>query len=414
MILSRQQVRLLLPLGTAVTLSLTGDSTLYAVLANQTEVVGISLGVVGLLLGVNRLIRIPGNPLAGVLNDRFGRRRLFLLGLLLGILSTLAYGLVRGFWPFFAARLLWGVAWALINVGGYNMVLDCSTPVDRGRMIGFYQVSYMLGLSISPILGGALTDALGFRSAVRICAAISSVGLVLAFATLPETRPPTSRSQGDRDRPQWSWKQAASVLRQIDRRIVLVAYVYLMIFFVSNGVLMSTIGLYLRQRWGTTISVAGTAIGVASLAGGMLGLRAAMGIVAGPLAGALSDRLGTRWPVVRLAILLGTGGFLALTLLSRLWVVPAGVALVSLSAGALIAVLAALVGDLTVGNHRRGLTVGALAAAGDLGSATGPLLAYALVVALDLRWVYLVCAVALVSCLVAVAGQGAGGRQPGG
>jgi DHA1 family multidrug resistance protein-like MFS transporter len=192
-ILSRQQVRLLLPLGTAVGLSLTGDSTLYAVLPNQIQEVGISLGVVGVLLGVNRLIRIPGNPLAGALCDRVGRRRPLLLGLFLGILSTLGYGLVRGFWPLLAARLLWGTAWALINVSGVNMVLDWSLPADRGRMAGFYQVAYMLGLSISPILGGALNDAVGFRPAVQICAGISSIGLGVALAAVPETRPPKRR-----------------------------------------------------------------------------------------------------------------------------------------------------------------------------------------------------------------------------
>jgi MFS family permease len=403
---NRQQIRLLLPLGTAVALSLAGDSTLYAVLANQTELLGISLAGVGALLGVNRLIRIPGNPLAGVLHDRWGRRRLFLLGLLLGIVSTFGYSLVRGFWPLFAARLLWGTAWALINVGGYTMVLDRSTPADRGRMTGFYQVSYMLGLAISPILGGALTDVLGFRPAVRICAAISGIGLVVALAALPETRPPAGGSQsgGISAVPRWSLPELVGVLRRVDRRILLAGYIYLVTFFVSNGVLMSTISLYLGQRWGESISLNGVAIGVSSLAGLLLALRALLGIVAGPAAGILSDRLGDRWPVARGGILLGVSGFLILSLLPSIWAVPGGVVLVSLSAGSLIAVLAALVGDLAA-NDRPGITMGGLATAGDIGSATGPLLAYALATILDLRQIYLLCAVALASGLLATVGM---------
>ena len=403
---NRQQIRLLLPLGTAVALSLAGDSTLYAVLANQTELLGISLASVGALLGVNRLIRIPGNPLAGVLHDRWGRRRLFLLGLLLGIVSTFGYSLVRGFWPLFAARLLWGTAWALINVGGYTMVLDRSTPADRGRMTGFYQVSHMLGLAISPILGGALTDVLGFRPAVRICAAISGIGLVVALAALPETRPPAGGSQsgGISAVPRWSLPELVGVLRRVDRRILLAGYIYLVTFFVSNGVLMSTISLYLGQRWGESISLNGVAIGVSSLAGVLLALRALLGIVAGPAAGILSDRLGDRWPVARGGILLGVSGFLILSLLPSIWAVPGGVVLVSLSAGSLIAVLAALVGDLAA-NDRPGITMGGLATAGDIGSATGPLLAYALATILDLRQIYLLCAVALASGLLATVGM---------
>ncbi len=409
-LLTRRQVRLLLPLGTALGLSLTGDSTLYAVLPNQTAMVGISLGAVGVMLGANRLIRIPGNLLAGMLNDRLGRRRLFLAGLCLGILSTLSYSLVRGFWPLLAARLLWGIAWALINVGGYTMVLDWSTDDDRGRLTGFYQVSYMVGLAISPILGGTLTDALGFQPAMRICAAVSAVGLGVAYAALPEIPPPAAESLGRRP----SLGALAGMLRRIDRRILRVGYIYLVVLFVGNGVLMSTISLYLGQRWGTSVSLGGVVIGVSSLAGVMLALRAPMGILGGPVAGILSDRLGNRWPVARVAILVGVVGFVALALVEGVWAAPAGVALVSMSAGALVAVLTAVVGDQAAG-RRSGTAMGAVATAGDIGSAAGPLFAYALAPVLDLGWVYLFCALALVSCLLAtVGGRGARSqRRPG-
>jgi MFS family permease len=403
---------LLLPLGAAIALSLTGDSTLYAVLPNQIEVVGISLAAVGVMLGVNRLIRIPGNLLAGALNDRLRRRRLFLAGLVLGVLSTVSYSLAHGFWPLLAGRLLWGMAWSLINVGGYTMVLDWSTDDDRGRMTGFHQVSYMLGLSISPIMGGALTDALGFRPALRICALVSSVGLAVALVALPETRPASAngRRPGGAGSAQPSLARLVGEVRGVDRRVLLVGYIYLVIFFVSNGVLMSTVSLFLAQRWGTSISLGAAVIGVSSLAGVMLALRASLGILSGPVAGVLSDRLGNRWPVARGAILVGALGFVLLTLPAGIWIVPVGVCLVALSAGALIAVLAALVGDLTAGN-RSGLTMGLMATAGDIGSATGPLLAYALAVTVSLRWVYLFCALVLASALVATVGQGRRGER---
>jgi MFS family permease len=411
-------------------LSLTGDSTMYAVLAHQTEVVGISLAAVGVLLGINRLIRIPGNLLAGALNDQMKRRRLFLLGLLLGILSTLSYGLVRGFWPLLASRMLWGTAWALINVTGYTMIIDWSTPADRGRMAGFYQMAFMLGLAISPMLGGVLTDALGFRSAVRICAVVSSIGFVLALVALPETRPdavgPKRGFWGGLQRHRLT--ELVGVWRQADRRILLAAYIYLVTLFVNSGVLMSTISLYLGQRWGTSIVVNGLVIGVASLAGVMLAARALLGMLAGPLAGVLSDRAAhrrddqavhqhndraehqtqgrvpNRWPVVRGGILLGVLGFVILFLPLDVWAAPVGIALVSLSAGALVTGLVALVGDSA--GQRPGATMGGLATAGDMGSAMGPLVAYALAVTLDLRWVYLLCALALASGMIATVGQG--------
>jgi MFS family permease len=210
-------------------LSITGDLTLYAVLPNQFDVVGVSLAAVGVLLAANRLIRIPGNVLAGALNDRLHRRPLFLLGLFLGILSTLSYGMVRGLWPLLAGRLLWGLAWSLINVGGYTMILDRSTPDDRGRMTGFYQMAFMLGLALSPVVGGTLTDAVGFHSAVRICAAISAAGLLLAVVALPETRPPDAHSRpgtGVASPRQWL-RGMYRMARQADRRMLVAAMIYL-------------------------------------------------------------------------------------------------------------------------------------------------------------------------------------------
>jgi MFS family permease len=420
-----EQVRLLLPLGTAIGLSLAGDSTLYAVLANQTEVVGISLASVGILLGANRLIRIAGNPLAGVLNDRFGRRPLFLSGLALGVLSTAAYGWAYGFWPMLATRLLWGISWSLINVGGYTMVIDRSAPQDRGRMTGLFQVSYLLGLSISPLVGGGLTDVLGFRAAVRICAGLQAAGLLVALAALPETasHPRKVRSNGFSrafcgrrvsygrrgkaaeaattngelagSRGAEMVRRWTAALRRPDPALLAVAAIYLVIFFVSNGVLMSSISLYLGQRWGGLVRLGRIEVGVASLAGIALSLRAALGILAAPVAGVTSDRLRSRWPVVYAAITLAGAGFVVLILPVPVWAVLAAVGMVSAGAGALIAVLAALAGDRVVGD-RPGVTMGAMATAGDIGSAAGPLVAYALAARMDLRWAYLLCLVALV------------------
>ncbi len=247
---------------------------------------------------------------------------------------------------------------------------------------------------------------LGFQPALYVCAIVSGAGLVVALVALPETRVRAAERHGT----PWAGGQRlrlatlVGVWRQVDRQILLAGYVYLVTLFVSGGVLVSTIGLYLGERWGTGATLGGRAIGVASLAGMMLALRAVLGMLAGPPAGFLSDRLHHRWPVVQGAIMLGAGGFLVLSLSAAVWAMPIGVAMVSLAAGALITVLTALVGDRAKGN-RQGVTMGGLATAGDIGAATGPLMAYALVVWLDLRWVYLFCAAVLASALIATVGH---------
>lgn len=180
-----------------------------------------------------------------------------------------------------------------------------------------------------------------------------------------------------------------------------VSYIYLMTFFAGNGVVMSTISLYLKQNFGDEIPIRNVAVGVATLGGMLLGMRSLVGMVAGPIAGYLSDRWADRWPIVRGGVILGAVGFGVLIVGRGVWTVPLGVVFIALSTGALLTTLVALTGDLAA-SDRQGRAIGGLTTAGDLGSAAGPLLAFALLALVDLRWVYLLCGLGFVSSLLAV------------
>ena len=241
----------LLPLGFAASFSLFGDLTLYAVLASQRERVALSLGAVGIMLGVNRLIRVPGNLLIGVLLDRWGRRSIFVGGMLLGVLSTAAYGLVSGFWPFLFSRLLWGIGWTCINVGGMAMVMDISTPENRGRLSGSYNLWLWAGFAIGPLVGGILVDLMGFRAAMLICAALTALGFGVALFALPETARFAALQQ-KKD----SWRErfgslSGPQLKKLfldNRYLVVVSLLLLITQFTGEGIALSTLSFLLQQR----------------------------------------------------------------------------------------------------------------------------------------------------------------------
>lgn len=393
---ARQQLALshmLTPLGLAVCLSLFGDLALYASLVTQIEEVGLSLGAVGIMLGINRLIRIPGNPLAGMLIDRLGRRRLFLLGMLLGTLSTAGYGLVRGFWPFLTSRLVWGIAWTLINVSGMAMVLDTSTPANRGRLTGLYNTWMLSGLALGPLVGGFLVDLIGFRPAMLTCAGITSVGLMVVVVALPETTTATQEENVQRERrlalnrrrhPGEVWHSKAKTWFRTKQDLVTASSLYLITQFAGEGVVLSTVSLLLQKHTGEI------ALGVASAGGLLLALRSLLAGAVGPLAGGWSDGRFGRWSVIRGSLVIGILGFGLLSLATSLGLIILGVALGAVSAGAALATLTAYVGDRTTPG-KQGTTMGIYATAGDLGSTTGPFLAFALLSVIDLHWVYLFC-----------------------
>ena len=387
----------LLPLGFAVALSLLGDLSLFATLTTQLGALNLSLAQAGVLLSVHRLVRIPGNPLAGAWMDQAGRRPLFLLGLLLAVASTASYGLVSGFWPLLLGRVGWGLAWTLINVGGLNMVLDLSTPATRGRLAGLYNAWVWVGYALAPLLGGFLVDTVTFRPAMLILAGVTVLGLAAAGLALPETLSLEKRAAnggGMLARLVLLWQTGRELLAHqpaLRRGMVLFA----MVQFAGDGIVLSSLALLVTRQIGATTSIGSAVIGAASLSGGLLTLRSVLAGLTGPLAGLLSDRRFSRPAVIAGGLALGALSFGVLALGGALPALVVGVVLGAVAGGALATNLPAYLGDVAPA-EQRGAALGVYATFGDAGSMLGPFLALALVPLVGLAPVYLFAALVFV------------------
>jgi MFS family permease len=141
---------------------------------------------------------------------------------------------------------------------------------------------------------------------------------------------------------------------------------------------------------GQQVQIAGRSLGVATLTGLGLGLSTLISMTSAPIVGHLSDRTGSRWKVAAGGLIPGVAGFSLLALgspLTALFAVP----LTAIAGGSNQGLATALIGDLgNVGRQSRQL--GVLFTVGDLASAIGPPLAYALIPWLGVKNVYLVSA----------------------
>lgn len=371
--------RVILPLGLGTALSLLGDSTLYTVLPDPeiAAQIGVSLGAVGVILGANRLVRLAFNPLAGSLYDRFSRRWLLIASMAVGTVSTAMYSLSSGVILVLAGRVLWGAAWAGIWVGAHAMILDVADESNRGRLNGLYQVWFFIGIACTALAGGALTDLLGLRSTLWLATGLTGLITLFWIAALPETRPPTSPDD-DHDlasRGSYPWREALPA-----------AVPYFAVRLATAGVLASTTILWLGRYFEQGISIGRWAIPLATFTGMFVAIRTLMSLAGAPLAGAVSDRLRRRWGVISLALASGAAGLASMNL--ELFPLAALGALVVALAGPGIQALApAIIGDrLPARNRSRGL--GFVFSLGDLGSAVGPPLAFALIPAWGLQGVY--------------------------
>ncbi|MGZ8176642.1 MFS transporter [Williamsia sp. SKLECPSW1] len=126
--------------------------------------------------------------LGGSLGDRFGRRRVFIVGIVLFAFASLACGLAPGIEVLVAARAVQGVGGALLTPGSLAMIQSSLRPADRARAIGLWSGLGGVASAVGPFVGGALADGPGWRWVFLVNIPVAVACIVVAVRHVPETR----------------------------------------------------------------------------------------------------------------------------------------------------------------------------------------------------------------------------------
>ncbi|MCW2591511.1 MAG: arabinose efflux permease family protein [Mycobacterium sp.] len=130
---------------------------------------------------------------AGSLGDRFGRRRVLRTGLLAFVVASLACALAPSLGVLLAARAAQGVGAALMLPQGLAIAAAVfPDAAGRARATAAWAVAAASSAALGPIVGGVLTDSLGWRYIFWLNAPIGVVALAMSFRYLPESRNPTA------------------------------------------------------------------------------------------------------------------------------------------------------------------------------------------------------------------------------
>lgn len=125
----------------------------------------------------------------GRLADIYGRKKIFLAGLIIfAVSSFLCVFSVTGS-VFIAFRVIQGIGGAMIFSSGTAMLVSAYPPGERGRILGINIAAVYLGLTCGPFIGGLLTDHWGWKTIFIFNASLAGAAILPTISIAPEKRP---------------------------------------------------------------------------------------------------------------------------------------------------------------------------------------------------------------------------------
>lgn len=352
---------------------LIGDSMLYVALPTHWQEAGLaSLWEVGAILSVNRLARLPLNPLVGWLYGKISARTGILFSVLLAVLTTAAYAFAQGFFAWLLIRCLWGLAWTFLRLGAYFTILDVSTDANRGRCMGRYNGLYRLGSLAGMLAGGLLADVWGLQRTALLFGALTLCAVPFVFRSFDVSPQPLTKKE-----PQQSaiGKPGAPVWK--NRGILWALTSGMFVAMIYQGMFTATLSYLVEVHNGATVSWGGIMIGAATLSGFLQALRWGWEPWLAPWLGKKTDGKSGRYPILLLSLLIGGLLFalLPLDMPPLLWF--AALLGIQLTATSLTTITDTIASDVAVATSKIAvMTLYSLLI--DIGAAAGPFLAYAM------------------------------------
>ncbi|MFJ9746977.1 DHA2 family efflux MFS transporter permease subunit [Streptomyces chartreusis] len=129
---------------------------------------------------------------AGLLGDRFGRRRMLITGLGVFLAGSLIGALAGDVNAVIAARAVMGVGAALVTPLSLSVLPTLFGPEERTKAVGITSAASALGLPLGPIIGGWLLNHFWWGSVFLINVPMAAIGIAACLFLLPETKDPAS------------------------------------------------------------------------------------------------------------------------------------------------------------------------------------------------------------------------------
>jgi len=332
------------------------------VLALFAESLGASPERIGLIVSVSTLTGVFLKLPSGALSDIYGRRMLLRIGVIAFGVPPFFYPLISDLNVLTLLRLFHGLATAIFAPSALATVAELYRE-RRGAAMGTYTACTQSGALLGPFIGGYLAYAAGFSSAFIMAGFFGCAAIVMFYSLHLSPPPPRLHEKGAAAIGAEMWKGFTSVARN---RTVLITSLMDAAKMIANGALMAFLPLY-----GVSVGLNAAEVGL------LFTVQALTSFLSKPIMGRVSDRVG-RQPLIMAGLLICAATFVCIphvTQLAVLLMLSAGFgfgeAVVTSSSSAFVADSSEF--------KTLGAGMGMQGTIGDIGHASGPLLAGVLI-----------------------------------
>ncbi|MGB5863442.1 MAG: TCR/Tet family MFS transporter [Sulfitobacter sp.] len=210
----------------------------------------------GILSTTFAVMQFLFGPVMGGLSDRFGRRPVLLISLVVMALDYVLMAVAGALWVLLLGRVIGGITAATQSTATAYMA-DISTPSERAARFGLVGAAFGAGFVLGPLLGGLLAE-YGTRAPFWVAAALAAGNAIFGWVVLKETVMP------ERQRP-FSWRRAnpLGALRSLGRLpgvtpLLLVYFIY----FVGFAVYPAVWSFFGKERFEWSPATIGLSLGL--------------------------------------------------------------------------------------------------------------------------------------------------------
>lgn len=272
------------------------------------EIEGATIGSAALWGGVLATIfaamQFLFGPTIGNLSDRFGRRPVLLISLVVMAFYYIVMALAHTMWLLIVGRIIGGIS-AATQATAAAFMADISKPDEKAANFGLIGAAFGVGFVLGPVLGGMLAE-FGTRAPFYAAAALAMANAIFGYIVMPETVTDRIRRPFElrRANPFGAFKHISKLPGL--RKLMLITFIYTIAFFVYPGVW----AYFGQERFGWGPGMVGLSLGVFGI-----GIALVQGLLIKPIIARFGER-----KTVMFGLMIDVAAFVALGLVTNGWI----------------------------------------------------------------------------------------------